>query len=115
MIAANVEALVWNRLETVAAGSCRGKKRTIMHSCPECGMACRCDMEDHDQDAPEDCCHECEELPEEEAEMGMAEFFDEGRGTTPSTSRCGERALGDVEPRTSSHNQSGNSTSQIRS
>ncbi len=28
-----------------------------MHSCPECQMACDCDMEDHEQEAPDDCTH----------------------------------------------------------
>lgn len=32
-----------------------------MHDCPICGEACYCDMEDHFQEAPDDCCHECEE------------------------------------------------------
>lgn len=31
-----------------------------MHECPECGQACDCDGEDHDQSAPDDCQHECE-------------------------------------------------------
>ena len=31
-----------------------------MHECPECGQACACDMEDHEQSAPDDCSHECD-------------------------------------------------------
>ena len=31
-----------------------------MHDCPDCGAACDCDGEDHMQDAPWDCTHECE-------------------------------------------------------
>ena len=31
----------------------------MAHSCPICMMACYCDMEDHDQEAPDDCIH-CE-------------------------------------------------------
>jgi len=26
-----------------------------MHECPDCGMACDCDCEDLEQDAPDDC------------------------------------------------------------
>jgi hypothetical protein len=37
-----------------------------MHECPECGMACDCDGEDHGQPAPDDCCHECEDEEDEE-------------------------------------------------
>lgn len=32
-----------------------------MHDCPECGGTCSCDGEDHYQDAPETCVHECDE------------------------------------------------------
>jgi len=32
----------------------------MTHACPDCGMSCTCDMEDHESDAPDDCCHECE-------------------------------------------------------
>lgn len=31
-----------------------------MHECPECGSACDCDGEDHEQPAPNDCSHDCE-------------------------------------------------------
>jgi len=31
-----------------------------MHDCPECGSGCDCDCEDHDQEAPDDCCHNCD-------------------------------------------------------
>lgn len=39
-----------------------------MHECPECGQVCYCDMEDHDQPAPPDCKHECEEDDDEDEE-----------------------------------------------
>jgi hypothetical protein len=29
----------------------------MSHECPECGMVCGCDMEDHDQPQPDDCTH----------------------------------------------------------
>jgi hypothetical protein len=32
-----------------------------MHDCPNCEAACDCDMEDHYQEAPDDCDHECDE------------------------------------------------------
>lgn len=32
-----------------------------MHDCPDCDMACACDMEDHYQSAPANCSHECDE------------------------------------------------------
>lgn len=37
-----------------------------MHDCPDCGMACDCDGEDHEQPTPDDCigCG-CEEDGEE--------------------------------------------------
>jgi hypothetical protein len=31
------------------------------HECPVCGQECYCDGEDHHQEAPDDCCHECDE------------------------------------------------------
>jgi hypothetical protein len=31
-----------------------------MHDCPNCGSACYCDMEDHEQPAPANCRHECD-------------------------------------------------------
>lgn len=31
-----------------------------MHECPECGESCGCDGEDHGQDAPDDCVHNCD-------------------------------------------------------
>lgn len=33
----------------------------MAHECPVCGQECYCDGEDHHQDAPADCCHECED------------------------------------------------------
>lgn len=44
----------------------RAYKEAVMHECPECGQACCCDMEDHEQDAPDDCCHECDEDTDDE-------------------------------------------------
>ncbi len=35
-----------------------------MHDCPECDEVCYCDMEDHEQDAPDDCSHECDDHDE---------------------------------------------------
>ncbi len=35
-------------------------KETMSHECPSCGEECYCDGEDHGQDAPADCTHECE-------------------------------------------------------
>lgn len=32
-----------------------------MHVCPNCLQVCDCDMEDHWQEAPDDCSHECDE------------------------------------------------------
>lgn len=32
-----------------------------MHSCPDCGDACYCDLEDHESEAPEDCSHACKD------------------------------------------------------
>ncbi len=31
----------------------------MSHACVDCGMVCYCDMEDHEQDQPDDCTHEC--------------------------------------------------------
>lgn len=39
-----------------------------MHDCPKCGMACACDLEDHWQDAPDDCSCQCEESADLEYE-----------------------------------------------
>lgn len=30
-----------------------------MHECAECGEACYCDGEDHQNQTPDDCTHEC--------------------------------------------------------
>jgi hypothetical protein len=38
----------------------------IMHDCPNCGMACDCDLEDTWLEAPDDCCHECESLDDDD-------------------------------------------------
>jgi hypothetical protein len=37
-----------------------------MHDCPECGEACYCDGEDHGQEAPDDCDHDCEDRDEDD-------------------------------------------------
>jgi hypothetical protein len=37
-----------------------------MHDCPECGAACGCDGEDHHQQAPDDCEHDCQADEDEE-------------------------------------------------
>jgi len=42
-----------------------------MHDCPECGGTCDCDGEDHFQEAPEDCSHECPEVEDDD-------FVDDG-------------------------------------
>lgn len=42
----------------------------MSHECPECGQTCYCDMEDHDQEAPDDCSHEC---PPEDDDDGYEE------------------------------------------
>ena len=34
----------------------------MAHECPECGQECYCDMEDHWQEAPDDCSHECQDF-----------------------------------------------------
>jgi hypothetical protein len=40
-----------------------------MHDCLfGCGQACACDMEDHWQETPDDCCHECDEESEDDFE-----------------------------------------------
>lgn len=41
----------------------------MSHTCPECGMCCYCDMEDHDSDAPDDCCHDCAD--DEDMDIGV--------------------------------------------
>lgn len=33
----------------------------MAHDCPRCESMCYCDMEDHFQDAPDDCRHVCAE------------------------------------------------------
>ena len=38
------------------------------HECPICGETCYCDGEDHHQSAPADCCHDCDEFAEFDAE-----------------------------------------------
>jgi hypothetical protein len=35
-----------------------------MHECPGCGMACGCDGDDLERDAPDECCHACDEEEE---------------------------------------------------
>lgn len=40
----------------------------MAHSCPECGQACYCDLEDTWWDDPDDCVHECgPEIEDDEA------------------------------------------------
>ena len=36
----------------------------MAHNCPECEELCYCDMEDHYQQAPDDCSHECKDEAE---------------------------------------------------
>lgn len=38
----------------------------MAHDCPECGELCYCDIEDHMNEAPDDCCHTC--APEDDAD-----------------------------------------------
>lgn len=38
----------------------------MCHDCPECGELCYCDMEDHFQDAPDDCGHERDDWDHDE-------------------------------------------------
>lgn len=37
-----------------------------MHDCPDCEMACDCDMEDRYQSAPANCSHNCDEYDEDD-------------------------------------------------
>ena len=37
-----------------------------MHECPRCWQACDCDGEDHEQPAPADCQHDCDEDAEDD-------------------------------------------------
>lgn len=37
-----------------------------MHDCPDCEMACDCDMEDHYQPAPSHCSHVCDEYEDDD-------------------------------------------------
>lgn len=37
-----------------------------MHDCPNCEMACDCDMEDHYQSAPKNCDHDCDEYEDDD-------------------------------------------------
>ena len=39
-----------------------------MHDCPDCGGTCYCDGEDHAQDAPADCRHNCPPKTNDEEE-----------------------------------------------
>jgi hypothetical protein len=32
----------------------------MAHEGPDCGQVCYCDMEDHEQPAPDDCLHVCD-------------------------------------------------------
>lgn len=33
----------------------------MAHTCMDCGQECYCDMEDHHQDTPSDCTHQCDD------------------------------------------------------
>lgn len=46
-----------------------------MHDCPICGESCDCDMEDHEQPAPEDCDHQCEF--DDDDDYGFDDWSDE--------------------------------------
>jgi hypothetical protein len=53
-----------------------------MHSCPDCGSACYCDMEDHENEsAVDECVHACD--PEDVDEWDTDEQPDD-------LVRCGE-------------------------
>jgi hypothetical protein len=41
-----------------------------MHDCPECGESCDCDGEDHEQPAPPDCRHECDDDDDGDDDIG---------------------------------------------
>lgn len=45
----------------------------MAHECPDCGQLCYCDMEDHEQPAPDDCCHACAEETDEDSIFGPPE------------------------------------------
>lgn len=47
-----------------------------MHDCPECGYACYCDCEDHENPTPLDCSHVCQ-------------YDDERDADEPVLCRCG--------------------------
>lgn len=38
----------------------------MAHECPLCSGLCYCDLEDHEQDAPDDCEHVCDKDTEDE-------------------------------------------------
>ena len=42
-----------------------------MHTCPDCEQACYCDMEDHENETPIDCCHDCEDFDDEDDDFWM--------------------------------------------
>lgn len=48
-------------VEQLAGTMGRNRFVVAVHECPECGQACDCDGEDHDQGAPDDCSHACDE------------------------------------------------------
>ena len=45
----------------------------MAHECPECGQYCYCDIEDHDQPAPDDCScdHEGSGIDDEETDFDL--------------------------------------------
>jgi len=45
----------------------------MAHECPLCGEECYCDGEDHHQDAPADCSHECDEDETDDYEDALLE------------------------------------------
>ncbi len=45
----------------------------MSHECLICMQVCFCDMEDHDNPTPADCCHECAEGDGEDDEI----YYDE--------------------------------------
>jgi len=65
------EYVVFDYNHSVHRGDCCGGDAAIlgyvvMHDCPICGYPCYCDGEDHEQPAPDDCQHDCDEDEPEE-------------------------------------------------
>lgn len=42
-----------------------------MHSCPDCDQACDCDGDDTWFDDVDECCHDCDEDPEDDELLGI--------------------------------------------